>query len=191
MDLEKTPNSKLSPEQFTQLADRCIHLFSDNAELTMKTIIAHMVNGGSVIDLAKMWQVRYSDIMRWVRADEERSNAYNQGLADRDEWAIESILNEIRDIGHADIRLLYDAEGTLKPIKDWPDHVAKAVAGIESLDGKGGKVMKVKTIDKLKALEMYGKKLMMFIERHVVSADQTLAALISKTYQKDVDQDGE
>lgn len=56
----------------------------------------------------------------------------------------------MRDIGkHAtyDIRELFDKEGRLKPVKDWPDHVADAVKTIQPTPFG----IKVGLVDKLSA----------------------------------------
>lgn len=168
-------------------------LFVTKAEETLRLICAHTANGGSVIDLCREWGVQFSSFCEWQRTDDKRHKAYADAVRARDEWAIESILNEIRDIGHADIRELYDQKGALLPISEWPRASAKAVVGIESkeiLDSDGafiGETKKIKTIDKLKALELLGKKLALFVERHQHSVDETLESIMMKTYKPDAD----
>jgi phage terminase small subunit len=76
----------------------------------------------------------------------------------------ERILAELARIAFGDVRALYDEDGTLKPVHEWPDEVAAAVSGLEVEDPvvrqgqvvRGG-VRKVKRWDKTRALEMLAK----------------------------------
>lgn len=160
------------------------NLFVTKAEETLRLICEHTSNGGSVIDLCRQWGVQFSVFCEWQRSDAERHKAYVHAVKARDEWAIESILNEIKDLGHADIRKLYDERGGLLPTSQWDAATAKAVVGIESkeiLDKDGmyiGEIKKIKVADKLKSLELLGKKLAMFVERHEHSVDDSLLSLI-------------
>ena len=150
-------------------------------------ICNHVSNGGSAIDLAEILYVRYSDLMRFINQDLNRQAAYKQALNDREEWAREKILGEIRALGTYDIRKLFNDNGGLKPISEWPEDIARAVSALEiseEFDGSGdqrtqtGWLKKVKTVDRLKALEMAAKNLSMLTEKHEVSGNLTLDQLI-------------
>lgn len=156
-------------------------------------ICNHVSNGGSTIDLAEMMYIRYSDLMRFINQDSNRQAAYKQALADREEWAREKILGEIRLLGTYDIRKLFNENGGLKPISEWPDDVARAVSALEvseEFDGSGdqrtqtGWLKKIKTVDRLKALEMAAKNLALLTEKHEVSGNLTLDQLIMATQDK-------
>lgn len=162
----------------------------------MDRICRHVASGGSVIDLAEMHEIRYADIMAFIRTDSARAARYAQALEDRKEWAKESILRELKRASLIDIRRLYDASGNLLPVSDWPDEVASAVTQVEvfeEFEGHGrdrvkvGEVRKVKLVDKLKALELKGKTQALFVEKqqhnHVVS----LKDLVLASYQEDPD----
>jgi len=79
----------------------------------------------------------------------------------------EEVLRELRAIGMADIRKIYDADGNLKPIGDLDDETAAAIAGVETVTEVSGRgedrevsiVRKVKRFDKNKALELLGRHL--------------------------------
>ena len=47
---------------------------------------------------------------------------------------VESILAEIKEIVFSDIRELYNENGTMKPVKDWPDGIAKAVCSVKTVE---------------------------------------------------------
>ena len=82
-------------------------------------------------------------------------------------------------LAYSDIRQLFDAEGKLRPVKDWPDELASAIGGVEvvrrnvdSGDNKTDDVIKVKVWDKPKALEMLFKHLDLFsAEKHNLSGE--------------------
>lgn len=140
----------------------------------MTKICRHVSSGGTVIKLCELWQIYFADLMRFIRADQHRKDLYNQALADREEWTYERILMELRAIGTVDIRELYDDNGNLKVVSDWPSGAAAAVAGVdvfEEYEGSGnernqiGTVRKLKLIDKIKALELAGKTQKMFTDR--------------------------
>lgn len=125
--------------------------------------------------LAKTWGVSYRAVLRFVRDDPQRNELYEQSLKDREEWFIESIKQEITRIGFTDVRLLFDDDGKVKPVSEWPDDLGAAVGALEVIetfesDGDGGKTWtgynkKIKLHDKLKALELLGKTLAMFKDR--------------------------
>ena len=69
------------------------------------------------------------------------------------------VLRESGRVAFSDIRDLFDAKGNLLPIKDWPEDIARAVAGVEvvkrnvySDDGKVDDVIKLKLWDKVSKL---------------------------------------
>lgn len=81
-------------------------------------------------------------------------------------------LREAAKLAYSDVRDLFDAEGNLKPIRDWPDHLAGAVASVEIVkknlaagDGQTDTVHKLKLWDKPKNLEMLFKHLGLLVER--------------------------
>lgn len=81
-------------------------------------------------------------------------------------------LREAARIAYSDIRDLFDADGNLKPIKDWPDHAAAGVSAVEIVkknlaagDGQVDTVHKLKLWDKSKNLEMLFKHLGLLTEK--------------------------
>ncbi len=81
-------------------------------------------------------------------------------------------LREMARLAYSDLRDLFDAEGKLKPMKDWPDHAAASIKGIEVMkrnltagDGVAEDVVKITTWDKVKALEMLAKHMGLLVER--------------------------
>lgn len=78
------------------------------------------------------------------------------------------VLAEMYEIAMADIGEAFDANGNIKPMKDIPEHIRRAMAGIEifeEFEGKGdekkfsGYTKKVRFCDKTKALEILARHL--------------------------------
>ena len=80
------------------------------------------------------------------------------------------VLQGLANIAGLDIRELFGEDNELVDIKDIPEHLAKAISGIE-IDNKVigedsyFRLSKIKTNDRLKALELLGKHLGMFTEK--------------------------
>lgn len=138
----------------------------------LRIICRHVANGGCLIELAKMWSVKYCDITEWMHQVPERYKKYREAVQDRSDWAVESVLYEIRQIGQADLRQAFNERGALKEPHEWPDNLAACIAAVdvkEEFDDDGklvGYTKKIKLWDKLKANELRGKQLAMFVERH-------------------------
>lgn len=92
----------------------------------------------------------------------------------RTEVTADRVITEVARLGFADLRKLFNAQGGLLPVNDWPDEVAAAVASVEVdelFEGFGenrhqiGYTKKVKLWDKGKALELLGRHLKLWVER--------------------------
>lgn len=98
------------------------------------------------------------------------------------------VIQELVYIGHSDIRELFDDAGCVRPVKEWPEHIARAVASIEVFEeyqGSGserqyiGQTKKVKFWDKPKALELKGKHEKLFTDKVEHSGAVTLEQLVA------------
>ena len=156
----------------------------------------HITQGGGLPDLCKQLQIKYPRVIEWLYLDPIRKDLYERALAARAEWTIQSILNELKDIALADIRLAYDEHGSLLPPNQWPDALARTVAAVETeelYDGQGenriniGQSKRLKMWDKLRALELLGKNLKLFKEQVEHSGELTLEQLVlgSMTHTKE------
>ena len=77
------------------------------------------------------------------------------------------VLYELACIAYADITLLYDAQGTLLPMQDWPDEMRPAVRSVKvrvhlTADGTLEEVWDVQLWDKHRALKLLGTHLGLF-----------------------------
>jgi hypothetical protein len=150
-------------------------------------ICCHIASGGTLVGLAELWDVVFGDLSNWIHSEPEREKRYIKALNDRSEWGTEKVLHELRRIGFSDIREIFRDDGSLKSPKDWPKDVALAVSSVEVdelFDGVGrerrqvGETKKLKLWDKMRALELLGKNLKLFTERHEHQVSETLADLV-------------
>lgn len=158
---------------------------------TMQTIFDHLANGGHLFDLLDLWGCAYNDVLNWIITDDGRRDLYNSAMLTQSEFVKREVLDTLRKIARFDIRTLYDDKGALLHPSSWPPAAAWAVSGVETQElfewtgEKGDKTReligyakKVKLRDNLKAFEMIGKNLALFIERHEHTHKHTLEALV-------------
>lgn len=158
-------------------------------EETMDNICHYVSNGNSLLELCKTWKLSFGDIVSWIRKDDHRSQRYKNALNDRNEWATERILMELRRIGLSDIKNIYDKKGKILPVQDWPEEVSSIVKTVDYNDD--GDIKKVTFWNKEKCLELLGKNIQMFVDRVEHSGSLTLEDLIAKsrtTEDEDVEQ---
>jgi phage terminase small subunit len=105
----------------------------------------------------------------------------------------DDVLRELLRIATVDVRQAFDEHGNLKPVKDLPEDVARAIAGIdvdELWEGRGedreqiGVTRKVKFWDKPRALELLGKHLKMFTEKVEVEAGSSFAEILKAARER-------
>jgi phage terminase small subunit len=125
------------------------------------------------------WRVmKNPQVREAIQGLEERGKLDNSLSAKR-------VLEELRRIAFVDVRELYDDEGRLKPIKDWSSEHGAAVQQLDVVsngnadkgDGKRDRVLKVRTWDKTKALEMLAKHYALTVERTEISGGITVSWL--------------
>jgi hypothetical protein len=146
----------------------------DETPLNLQAICDHVTNGGTLPNLCQQLKLKYNNTITWIYSDPDRAMLYEKALAARGEWFIQSILNELKDIALADIRLAYGPDGNLLPPDKWPESLARVVQAVETeeiYDGRGderkfvGNTKRLKMWDKLRALELLGKNMRMFKEQ--------------------------
>lgn len=103
-----------------------------------------------------------------------------QERSKRTQLDADSVLQQLGRLGFSDIRKLFTPAGQLRSVADLPDDIAAAIASIEvvtkTIPGMGDEepeveyIHKIKLTDKVKPLELLGKHLKMFTERHEHSA---------------------
>lgn len=142
-------------------------------------MLNHVANGGTLINLCQMWGTRYSDVIRAIRSNPDLKARYDQALEDRKEWAKERVLNEIKALSTFSVKDLFDPDtGQPIPIYKLPDEIATA---IKEVDADGA----VKMVDKLKALDLLGKQLGLFVDKKEITGKLTLEQILNQIAQED------
>ena len=113
--------------------------------------------------------VTYARMLAWVKEDEDRETALTMAETAGSRIMVKAILEELKRIGFVDIRKAYSETGALKPMAEIPTEVAAAIVSVETeemlVGGElVGQVRKVKFSDKLRALELLGKNLQLFVD---------------------------
>lgn len=89
-------------------------------------------------------------------------------LTGRIEDDIARVKQELSHLAFLDIRQAFESDGSLKPIDEWPDALARAVNGIEVIemgdDGARYRLHKIRISSKIAALEHLAKHLGMFAQ---------------------------
>lgn len=67
----------------------------------LESICMYVSNGGSVIGLARSFDIPASTIFNWIRKDEARAKAYEAAKSDRNEWIVEAVLDDLKQIAIA------------------------------------------------------------------------------------------
>lgn len=152
-------------------------------------LVRYASEGGMVTEWAKERGISYTGVMQWIHRDAARAEVWRGVEVARSQWFVQSVLAELRTIGLVDIREAYDERGAMKQVGDIPESVARAIVGIETEEEVGedgevvGRVRKVRFSDKLRALELLGKHLQMFIDntRVLFQGKMTLEDLVCKS----------
>ena len=135
--------------------------------------------GGTIIGLCETWDVPYHKIMGFIRKDKGRNDLYIQAMNDRADWAVEALLRELRLMAFVDIRKLYAEDGSLLPMNQWPEDVARAVN--EITPNEHGKKLKMES--KMSAIKMLGDNLALFATKHEVEHIVRLEDLLAGSYK--------
>lgn len=79
----------------------------------------------------------------------------------------DEVLKEIEKLALVDFSKAYDEKGNLLLPHQMPEEIRKAVGGIETRKLRNGAIIKkLKFWDKTKALELYGRHLKLFTDKH-------------------------
>lgn len=162
---------------------------------TIHRICIHVAEGGSMIDLCKAWAVPYGKMLDWINSDDLRYKQYQGAMTAQMYWAIDRVLKELKHMGTVDISQAYDEHNKLKPLSEIPEEVRRCISGVDTeelFEGVGkdremvGYTKKIKIFDKIKALELIGKKFAMFIDRTKVDLEaRSLEELIADSWKSE------
>jgi len=158
-------------------------------------LCSHIANGGDYITVAQLHDIKYSDLYQWMIADISRGMAMAKAEKMRVEWVRQRVLNELRCMALTDLRDAFTTDGGLKKPEDWPEHIARALAGVETEEiwaGRGadremvGHTKKIKLHSKTEALKLIGSEFGLFIQKHKVEVTERLEDLVADSYVAEV-----
>lgn len=149
-----------------------------------------MAEGGDELKYCKEIKIEFAYVQDWIWKDAMRIKAYEHASKLYDRWFVYRLIDELKAIGLVDVAGAFNADGTLKAIQEIPENVRRSIAGIEVQETfedlpAGGKkwtgyLKKVKMTDKLKAIELIGKKLSMFVDKIQVDVSGTVVHTVDK-----------
>lgn len=156
-------------------------------------VITHVASGGSLDDYAKQLDIRFSDLFRYLTSTpelEKKLELANKCAEARDRDLVVRSLRGVIETYPSD---MFDDDGQIKPVSEWPKELLTGFE-IEEIVGKHGeqageiigRVKKVKTVDRLRAMEMLGKERGMFVNRTKVDASMTLEQMVANSYTKEM-----
>jgi phage terminase small subunit len=97
---------------------------------------------------------------------------------------IADVVRELAAIAFHEPTDLFDAKGQLLPVRSWPARARRSVASFEIVlknayagDGQIDHVLRVKFVDKTKALELLSRYLGMLVERKEIGGPGSFASL--------------
>ena len=171
-------------EQLTNDERKAILTGEDNARV-LDSIHGFVASGGLLSEWCEMHDFDFYRVFSWIRNDTARLKRYEQADAIHIHAAKNKILREIKAIGGANIADAYNDDGTIKSIHEMPLQLQRAIVSIKSgvsMDGEAW--LEMKTADKLKALELYGKTLALFVDHKIPETSATLEEIVLKSYER-------
>lgn len=119
-------------------------------------IIVRTRHGGTLLDMAREWNLDYGELSKYVRflgAEYEEAKLVKNDLG-RDIYT-----GGVMDIMSVDVTEIVDKESNrFKPVAEWPSNIRRSVQKIK-LDGKGAEVS---FYSKLRVMELLGKELQLY-----------------------------
>lgn len=140
----------------------------------MEHIFNHVSQGGTLTELAKMWEVPYWAMAAYT-SKEGRDSILQRAMVLRSEYWIEKLKGLIQELTESNISDFFNEDGTLKKTTEMPRHLTANIQSLEIVEyfeGSGREKMqvgftnKIKFWDKTKAIEMLAKINGMFVDRH-------------------------
>lgn len=151
----------------------------------LKQVLDFIANGGELAEFCLLHDLSFSATLTFLRQTVERRDLYERALDDKDQWTINKVRKDLRDLASANLADMFDSDGKLLPIQSFPDSLKRAITGIKiSKDGSA----EIKFVDKTKLLEMLGRSAGMFKDKVEHSGKVTLESLVDASMKRDKDE---
>lgn len=171
--------------------DRNFESFIKN-KFALDMVCGFISEGGTLRAFCDMLEMPRGKVSNWLQRDADRAKRYEAAITDGREWIVERMQEELNRIAFSDIRKLWDSNGHLKPPNEWDEEAARLVSGLtvkELFDSEGnkeGETIQVKFHDKLKAMEIIGKKFGLFVNKHEHEVGDKLEDILQKSWEDSV-----
>lgn len=153
-------------------------------EPSIDEICEFVSNGGTLASYCKDHDLPFGEIRKWVRASDIRSSMYTEAISAREDHLAQLLCSFVYEIVKFDPGLVYNEDGTIKPVHQWPAGARAALMQMD-VDTKSGKLSKVKFEGRLAAIKLLGSTIGMFADRVKVEGVQSLSDLVLKAGKDD------
>lgn len=156
-------------------------------EMLEETIVLGVAMGSTLRRIASNWAVPYPWVFKHVMGDPDLKHKYELALGERKEYMLQFLFDQFKTLAESDLRQLFNKDGSMKAIHEWPENAAQWVSAVEVdelFEGAGkerqqiGFTKKVKLWDKMKALESLAKHMNFVVDSKENSGKLTWEALI-------------
>lgn len=198
MDDAKTPETLPVPAtEVVQISyqDRLKSILENSA--FSDEIFSHVANGGDLISLCSMKDIRYSDFAQWCWRTPAIGMMLAKAFEAQREWVRMRVLNELRNIALVDLREAFTESGELKDPKEWPESLARSIASVDTDELFGfdedtgkrkrvGETKKIKMHGKIEALKLIGQELGLFVQKSQVEVKTSLEELVGGSWETEI-----
>jgi len=141
---------------------------------TLRAIFDHVAEGGTVRSWSLREGVRPADVRAWLAGDDKRKQLLADAESARHDYLHDGVVEKLRALTEADLAEAFYAsgkkKGKLKPLHEMPPVLRAAIAAI--------KPDEIKVVAPDRAVELMGKYLRLFVERHEHTGKVTLEDLV-------------
>lgn len=122
-------------------------------------VCTHVASGGAIETLAELWDIPGGWIMTYMNSTPGKREAFAAAIVSRDAWLGEALTRQAIAMSTSDIRGILCEDGIPLPKSEWPPEVAKAIQSFDVIvDKDGNPTYRVKMYDKLRAIELAGRR---------------------------------
>ena len=152
-------------------------------------LLTHIANGGGVNEFCKEHRMRFGDLYLAIAEDKDMQARYHKAIEARRAYDAETIIAQLRGMATSDVRDLFNYDGSLKHVNELTPQQAACISSVDVGSSATGDDLivtkRIKLWDELKAIEMLGKHLGLFAERHVHEGTVTLRDLVLQSVNEE------
>jgi hypothetical protein len=163
---------------------RAINLFREPEFL--EELCDLIAEGMTLYDFTLSKNIRYKQTFQWIQSDEDRQKSYETAIEARNAVMSDVVLSGVLTVAQQSAKKLYNDDGTPVAISKMDDRTAASVSGVEVSYDMSGRIAsrRIKTYDKLRALEMLGRNQRMFTDKMELAGALRLEDLVTQSMKK-------